>query len=224
MNAGNLAKAVVHWLGYERLCNRGHLLSEAMLTVPIGQFLNSTQTRRVDAEKSYPTQPVRRGRPRQMDFALVRRGEGTVAHIIESKWITTGRDFKQEIINDLLRLETCEINDEEGRWFVIAGQVNHIATSVRQVHINVGGGQALAFQNVLSFDQAHPSLNVRVGDVAQPYRRFWVIAANELGQTVLPLSVTIKLAALSISGDDDTDFQCVVWQIQSVRNRATCPV
>lgn len=223
MNPQNLAKAVVHWLAYERLCNRGHLLSEAMLTVPVGQFLNSTQTRRVDAERSYPNQPVQRGRPKQIDFVLVRRGQGTVAHLIETKWITVDRVFKQEIINDLLRLETCQFYDEEGRWLVVAGQTNHVRASIQETRINTGGGTALLFEDILSFDETQPRLNVRVGDAVAAHRKLWATAAAEMQQPDLPLSITTKLASIATSGRLDSDFQCVVWQIQSVSKRATCP-
>ena len=195
-----------------------------MLTVPVGQFLNSTQTRRVDAERSYPNQLVQRGRPKQIDFVLVRRGQGTDAHLIETKWITVDRVFKQEIINDLLRLETCEFNNEEGRWFVVAGQTNHIRTSIQETRISIGGGTALLFADVLSFDEAQPRFNVRVGDAQLAHRKLWAAAAAEMRQTDLPLSINTKLASIATSGQLDTDFQCVVWQIQSVRNRATCPV
>ena len=221
MNTENLARAIVHWLAYERLCNREHLLSESMLTVPVGQFLNSTQKLRVEAELRYPAQQVRRGRPRQMDFALIRRGERTVAHVVESKWITDDRDFKQEIFDDLLRLETCEYQDDEGRWFIVAGEQRHIDFSIRNTHLNTGNGQILAFNQVLSFDVAQPRLNVRVADAADALKVLWRSAAERLGQLLLPLSITSSLITSAQSGNAATDFQCLIWQIQSVRNRVT---
>lgn len=221
MNARNLAKAIVAWLHYEDLCARGHLLSEASLTNPVGEFLVSTQTRRVIAEYNYPDQQQRRGRYKQMDYALFRRGDNpTIAHLVESKLINDKRDFKLEILSDILRLESAGFTEDEGRWLIIAGKSSSFKNLARS-EFNTGAGSRIAFHKVLPVLEStapRPS-NLRVADSPLILKR-WIAAAEETGLGDLPLSLNVKVATFARGGSRE-EYQCTIWKVNSVSKRST---
>jgi hypothetical protein len=107
MNATNLAKAVIYWLEFERLCCRDHLFSEASLKHPIGQYLIANLTQGITPEHNYPDayQPNGAGKRRATDFGILRGGNNqTSIHAMESKFINSRREFKQEMFDDIFRL------------------------------------------------------------------------------------------------------------------------
>ncbi len=86
--ARKLAEGVAGWLFYEFHSRRYELFSEKYLTAPIGNILHGQFDRKVIAEYNHPilTQAKKTpGRPPQLDFVIVDKGNITVA--VESKWI-----------------------------------------------------------------------------------------------------------------------------------------
>ena len=90
MNAIELARAIIHWLEYERLCRRDHLFTGASLRNPIGHYLLANLNHLIEPEQNYPDayQPHGPGRRKAMDFAVLRKGgQQVMLHAIESKFI-----------------------------------------------------------------------------------------------------------------------------------------
>jgi hypothetical protein len=223
MNTQDLAKAVVYWLEYERLCGREKLLSEASLKQPIGEFLLSTQDHQLEAETPYPDemQPGR-GRRRSADFCLKRMGGAQAwTDLLEAKWVNGKRDLAQEIFDDLLRLEIVRRPEQFRRCFLLAGAtalVTGAAAFQRQANDAVGGLRFTLFESVLP-TALGASLNVDVARARREVAEFWIEAARAINEDTLPLSISVTLEA--VASNDFIEFGCWVWRVNSVNNRST---
>ena len=65
MNPVHLAKAIVHWLEFERLCERGKLITEASLKFPLHNYLSATTGTVVELEVPIPGLPANAGRKKE---------------------------------------------------------------------------------------------------------------------------------------------------------------
>ena len=225
MNVQDLANAVVHWAEYEALCGRAKLLCEASLRSPIGEFLISTEGTALEVEVPYPKgYQAGKGRPRSVDFCVRRAGgEQPWLSILEAKWISKNRDFSQEIFDDLLRLEIVRRtsqNEEFDRLLLLAGRRDDIEKYVFEREANVGGGAGRIdlFRSVLP-QGAESVINVRVADADKGIVEYWRESASNCGQTVLPLSLNVKLLASAAASS--LRFACWIWRVTSASNRAT---
>ena len=94
MNVTSLCKAVIHWVEFETLCGRAHLISEAHLAFPIGQFLSATISSPVFAEENHPVLAAKDsspGRARQLDFVIKNRNEATFrTHLKRNGFLISG--------------------------------------------------------------------------------------------------------------------------------------
>lgn len=222
MNHADLAKAITHWLEYERLCGRSNLLSEAALKAPVGEFLVSTQGHSLEAEIPYPDDMQgARGRPRSVDFCLQRVGGANVwTKIVESKWVNGRRDLSQEIFDDLLRLEVVRRTQQTEmfeRLFLLAGVADTVQMSIFARQANTGEGQRIRlFEGILPQDVG-ASERVLVANAGIGRIGFWRSAAGAINQTTLPLSMRVECVAHESAGV----FGCWIWRISSVQRRAT---
>ena len=122
--AEDLARAISHWIGYQMLCGRENLLSEMYLGIPIGEFLISNSNWKVEAEWPHPNfRSPGRGRPKQIDFIVKSSEKQHPIAAIEVKWIRNIVNIKQNIIDDILRLECLRNEHKRGicRYLVLAG-------------------------------------------------------------------------------------------------------
>jgi hypothetical protein len=77
------------WVQYERACKRTEILSEAYLTTPIAQLLNSHTQGRIISEFRHPVlAPLASGAGRKLttDFVVCDHDDN-VSLAIETKWI-----------------------------------------------------------------------------------------------------------------------------------------
>ena len=151
MNPVLLAKAIIHWLEFERLCGRGKLFTEASLKLPVHQYLTANSGSEVEMETPLPGVPPAVGKKKALDF-VVRRPGGKQAfqHIVESKLVNDKRAFTQEVFDDLFRLDWVtkpEQGETFDRWLLLAGTVHNLKKRIFGVQINPGsgGGRILAF-------------------------------------------------------------------------------
>jgi len=228
VNVQFLATAVRHWLEFERRCDRTHLMSEALLKVPIGQFLAGTTKHTLVPEEPYPQamQPLGRGRRKSADFCVKRVGGTQVWRVlIESKWVNGKRSYIQELFDDLLRLEIVRRPSQAEpftRFLLIAGAHQHLQAEVFAKTLKDGGVPVTIFSTI--FPQTiGTSRNVRVGDAGAPHDGYWRKAANSCRSTSLPLSMTVKLAgkATRVDAGDAQESECWIWRVSSTSKRAT---
>lgn len=216
----DLARAIAHWLEYERLCGRSTLLSEAALKAPVGEFLISTQGHSLEVEVPYPEELQRpRGRRRSVDFCLRRIGGSRAwTNVVESKWVNGRRDVVQEIFDDLLRLEVVRRPEQAEafeRLFLVAGPTTEVEGNVYERRANCDEGpRVVLFAEVLPREG---SLNVSVAGAANGVVEYWREAAIAINQCVLPLTIRVELAATATAGN----FSCWIWRVSSVQNRST---
>lgn len=227
MNTDDLAKAVAYWLEIESLCGRAHLLSEAALRQPIGHFLIATQNHALTVEERYPeTMQLGKGRPTSADFCLRRAGGAKAwTDLFETKWINDRRSFKQEIFDDILRLEAVR-SDEKGqpfnRYLVLAGIRTHVRKRVFRLEANIGGERQNVFSGILPRPAECPgtSQSVTVHEAAPEVRDLWVTAAEALKMDGVPNTLRIAL----VSRHRTKQFGCWIWKINSSSKRALRPL
>jgi hypothetical protein len=210
-HAKELARAVVCFVEYQVLCGRSRILSEALLRSPIGEFLNASQGNSVEVEFPYPNsmQPAAQGRRRSADYCLRRRGgAAVVTDLVETKWVNGKRDLRQEIINDVVRLEGADFTTQTEsvqRYLVVAGESGELGNLLSDnVIASLLGGAVGATVQV--------PVMVATGAALQ----MWRDAAPRVNFASLPLTMRARLMASESVGG----YECMVWRIMRVSKRS----
>lgn len=211
MKFDDLTKAVLYWLEYERLCGRGQLLSEMSLRFPIGEYLIATQDHQLHAEMPYPEymQPKGSGRRKAMDYCMFRKGGTKVwTHVFESKWVNDKRAFKQEVFDDIVRLEgvrrAAQIAPFD-RILLIAGYSKEVNRLLDDKDVS----QALP-------RELGDKKNINVMRSTGSVLKRWKVAAKAVPFDQLPLAILVKLEAAK----QEANFGCWIWKINSVSKRS----
>ncbi len=111
------------WVNFERACKRTELLSEAYLSLPIAQILNSHTGKRVVSEFRHPIlAPLSStsGRRPTTDFVVCDHDDA-IAVAIESKWVGRSSPTPKMILWDLMRLELIRREFDAECFFIMAG-------------------------------------------------------------------------------------------------------
>ena len=222
MNALSLAKVVVHWLEFERLCGREKLFSESSLKLPIHEFLSADEPYEVSLEEELPGLPpairAAKGRKKSVDFCLRRpRGKRILKDVLESKFVNDRRPFAQEILNDLFRLRWLRPRNQTEpcqRWLLLAGTSANLNDQVfekgstKQIKVPDVGLYGVLHRTV---DKLH---SVSVRGVSPKQTKRWEKAAEQLLQNRMPSIFKTKLEACypfqPLAG---TDMVCIIWRI-----------
>ena len=222
MNAMGLAKSVVYWLEYERLCGREALFTEAALKTPVHHFLTAVEPFDVLLEHPFPGLPLAIAnlprRKKSIDFCLRRPGGNRAfKDIRESKFVNDRRAFAQEVLNDLYRLRWARFRLQSEacqRWLLIAGTWSHVRAqllqkgSTKQHPVNDTGLYGVLHRTVGQFH------TVDVRNASQRQRTRWTKAVAELGQVNLPAKFKTKLEAIfPAAPPSDSDFVCWIWRV-----------
>src|SRR4051794_21458402 len=103
-----LAQAAGAWLQYEFACGKANLFSERYMSVPIAEALGSIYKADIHSEFLHPVlAPHKSGRGRrpEVDFAVVETFP-KIRAVVESKWVGRNGVSSEDVLWDLLRLET----------------------------------------------------------------------------------------------------------------------
>jgi len=122
-----LARATCSWLDYKSLTGFDRLLSEAMLRVPISEYLAAQKTWLLQTEVGYRTLPGADGlRAFWCDFAGTRRyGKGAVRFLLEAKFLKRPIDqMAVPIAADIVRLSLPRHYGLK-RLFLLAGKKDY---------------------------------------------------------------------------------------------------
>jgi len=214
-----VAHGVASWLQFEVLCQRKELLSEASLSQPLGQLLVASGCVAVSPEEPHPVLPEAR-----IDFVVKGTG-GVITLAVETKWINGNRDMKQEILDDLVRLELVHTrNKPTGRWFLIAGEQHHLDAKVFNAAFNVGGGggRVVFGSGVLPYATG-AALSVDIDNSQAPWREAWKktptapVVASAVPEW--PSGLKTTLLAKYPPKPGPTDVACMIWHLGRMQNR-----
>lgn len=215
-----LGAAVLHWLSFQRLCGRSALMSEHYLSQPIGEFLIHHHSGTLESEVNHPNLSIglKRGRPRQIDFCLHSRVKKRMTAAFELKWISSKSSGKQQIIDDVLRLEALRIDERQPvqRYFLVAGWSGPIRNKFRNAEANIGGGAGRVkfFPEIFEFRSDSEKV-VRTLGLNDPQRKAFDTFSKDY-KSKLPLSFVTEC----IYGEHNGGFGVYIWRIRSVQNRA----
>jgi len=221
MNANRVARAVVHWVGFESACHRENLLSERSLSHPVGQCLKVMSNNKVEPEYPHPHPQLVR---RKIDMVIEDiAAPGRLVDAVEMKFVRqSGRDYAQELFNDLIRLERIPPQAGKGpvgRWLLIAGVWQDIEQKVLgYARPNIGGGvpvpvfQGILPTNLLAGNTAN-RITVDVQGSGGLVRSFWEESQRWLQLQSLPTAFRIDFRAKFPRNPTASSYACLLWRI-----------
>ena len=216
-----LAEAVAHWLRFEELCGRQVLFSERHMAHAIGQFLLARYGNNVVPECSHPVLPRK-----LIDFAVHDPNSNNLVDVIETKLVNDKRDFRQEIYNDLVRLELAANHTADtNAWMLIAGWGEHFK---QKVVCEPEDGQLSPLDGILHhYKQEEPQV-VEIAQSNAPERALWQRSFQDLKLADSgiegPACIRTQLQGrwLFDAAVYDDNWMCMVWQVSSSNPRETC--
>lgn len=220
-----LAEAVGSWLHLEFCCYRAGLLSEGALKAAVGQMLSSFPIL-VPGVRAYSDfahdalNPIkRRGRKKEVDFALALAGKGlpkTNAEIlIEAKWANSTHCTPENVFTDFLRLAALKKADPGATCiFLLAGHTSAMSKITGAMPFNCGG-----IRNKGIGRSGNPKRVTPTPSNTQ-HQQHWASAIKGMLQDSLTIPesfVTQACSAHPIQSDGGTvDFQAQCWEIVEV--------
>jgi len=216
-----LALTVQHWLEYQIACRREMLLSESYLAQPVGEFLRAHHSGKIVAEWAIPgLRTGQRGRPKQLDYALLSRDSSRLTTAIEAKWIrTSGQGETQRIVDDLLRLERIRSGtpgQSVSRYFLVAGTSTAFNQKFLQLQIRSSGSMQAFLPPLL--DSVSKSVNqVRIESSTEPWRGYFRSFGTSY-KVDLPKAFSTKLVFISPGSVGQVGI--AIWRIASNSRRS----
>lgn len=215
-----LAKALRCWLDYQIHCGREQLLSESIMTQPIGEFLLAHYSGYLKPEDNHPQfKQAKKGRPRQIDYVLLSREQKFLDYAVECKWTGSTQPKWQSIVDDVMRLEClrrpANTQGSCGRFFVLAGHKANVSKLLDGRLNKTGLYPAPRFLAGFVPTQTSPKLvKVAVKNCEVYYRRFFRDFSQGY-KLELPNSYRARLVADEM-GDD---VRVLIWKIGSMGRR-----
>lgn len=218
------------------------LLSESYLAHPVGEFLRTRHSGGIMAEWTCPDlkprnrrgKKVKRGRPRQMDYALFGVNTAYPLTAIEAKWVTKSSPLaRKRFVDDVLRLEGVRNgNGPMHRFFLMAGLEEYVQAFIDDVY-NSGSGSRENFISQFLPVESEKNIEVErcnVGfrkyfknyyanyriDLPRTYKAKLVFDSRFQGE---PKDPTIE--ELKADGGYSKNVRVLVWRIKSVSKRST---
>ena len=211
-----LTRAVHRWLSFQRMCGRSMVFSESYLCQPIAEFISYRHSGKIHPELNHPAfAGLSRGRPKQVDFALLTPNTEDVECVIESKWIRDTPYSKQAILDDLLRLECFRNpNRHVTRYFLVGGLLNNFDSNFSRLRYR-DAGTNLDFTTKLldfTFPAAPKIIDVyaSTGAMRKFYRKFHADYSTE---------IPTKFKTTLVSRSRIDGIAVYLWKIESTRNR-----
>ena len=220
-----VAEAVGSWLHLEFCCYRAGLLSEGALKAAVGQVLSSfpisAQGTRVHAD--FPHEALnpgrRRGRKKEVDFALILAGRGLPKRnaevLVEAKWSNSSHCTPENVFTDFLRLVALKRVDPNAKClFLLAGHTTSFNAITSGMPFSCGGPRNTGIGRSGNHKRVTPnSANASHGI-------YWKLAIQRLltdGLAIPDSFVTRSCSVHPIQSDGGTvDFQAQCWEVIEV--------
>lgn len=222
-----LGQVTVNWLDYQIGCGRGPLLCEHSLAQPTGEFLLGRHPGAIESEYSYRNHgkdgQKKRGRPRQIDYALFSRDTQDLIVALEVKWAGSTLPTTQGLVNDVMRLESIRSvpkeKEEEGkarpvdRYFMLAGTKARVD---KMLGSDTDKGNSIApakiIDTLLPRDKEPKTIDIE--NIEDRFQRFFRGFARDY-KVDLPKKIRVSL----ITDSSGTRARVLVWRILSVGRR-----
>lgn len=217
-----LGRVTLSWLDYQIDCGREALLGEHSLAQPAGEFLLTHYSGTVMSEFSHPMfAKAKRGRPRQVDYALFSREKELLEFGLEAKWAGRSLPTKQGLTNDVMRLEgirpvTFNGNDIKGttnRYFMLAGKIGSV-NEVLELGLNKTGitPRPKFLDKFLPVNKTRQTIDIM--NIDAPWREYFK-SFSEAYTVELPSKMQVR----TIFDNAGTHARVLVWKISSVGKR-----
>jgi hypothetical protein len=207
-----LAEAVATWLHYKTLTGLRGLLNEASMTLPIAEFLAAKHGKEIVGEKRHPLFATGApGRPRQIDFVRLRRGENAWLAAYECKFRTDNQTLIVADICRLVCLAQCEGIGSPDRFFVFAGKLRPGSRLIGSM-FNTGNGSRLPFFDGLllegSGEQSQIRNSFRLEELMSRQKEAFREFASKHDK-MLPSVIVTELQGWAVSGSE----ACGIWRV-----------
>lgn len=230
--ARRLSEAIGSWLHFEFCCHRAGLFSESSLKAAVGSVLStfptSTKGARVYADFAHEAlNPIaRRGRKREVDFALALAGKGIPKRnariVVEAKWADSSHCTCESIFQDLLRLAEIKRADPDTICiFILAGPHRELSSRLRDMPFKSSGKRntgiaASGAEKRLTLDPSMVEHRHAFGKTIKD----WAAA----GFTI-PESFVCRAHGLHPRQTDGgtVDFQSIAWELTQVSGNTLNP-
>lgn len=223
--ARRLSEAIGSWLHLEFCCYRAGLFSENSLKAAVGSVLStfpiSLKGARVYADFPHDAlNPVaRRGRRREVDFALTLAGQGLPKRhaqvVVEAKWAGSSHCTPSNITQDFLRLVEIKRADPETVCiFVIAGAHRELLRTLRAMPFTSAG------KRNTGLSASGSEKRLRFDSSILEHRQCFGEAIRDLTAAgfTIPESFVSRAHGLHPRQTDGgtVDFQSIAWEVTEV--------
>lgn len=223
-----IAIALASKVQYEVACGRDRLLTEHVVRLALAEAIQSQVSGKLIPEFNHPDI---RGNT-SLDLVVMSPRDKKIEVACELKWVRkttekTSRNWMQEIIGDLLRLECLnkDLKKQAERAVVIVGEVSELTLGVWERRANSGGkqprnrivGNLLPGKGHFKEDEAQRiPLLVDIKNQGASFRSILRKASTELYRQ-LPPSYLVDMAALHRT--QPNGIECVIWTVSRPRGR-----
>lgn len=221
-----IAVAVASKVQYELACGRGRLLTEHVVRLALAEAIQSQASGKMIPEFNHPDIPGNTS----LDLIVMSPRDRKIEVACELKWVrkTTdkaSRNWTQEIIGDLLRLECLnkDLKKQAERAIIMVGEASELGSKVWDRKVNTGGKQPRSriVGNLLPgkghFKEDDPQRIPLIVDLKSQGVSFRSILRNASPEIYrrLPRSYLVDMAALHRT--QTNGIECVIWTISRPR-------
>jgi hypothetical protein len=208
------ARATCSWLNYKSLVGFEPFLSEAMLKVPISEYLAAETTWSLKTEFGYQKLPGSEGlRSFYCDFAATKKyGTGGIGFLLETKFLKRSIDsVAKHLAADVLRLALPQ-SQKLTRLFLLAGRTKHFQsakpTFIFENVFKLGRqkGCDIKFAEVLTDPDFLKSYPIYTKPIQLTNQRF-----------VSPLSAYVQCRSVEQFPDSHDGFKVMIWSISRAK-------
>ena len=219
--ADKLADAVQSWLDFQILCERDTLLSEAYLAQPIGAFLKNHHSGDIASEIDHPNIPTpNRGRPRQVDYALLSRDDENIVAAMEAKWVPTDRKVsRQRVLDDVLRMERLRSDASADRYFLVAGRSDDVSSNFFEAKYSGPNGYESFVKSILP-TETNNDRKIRPVDLNSKVMRFFEKYSSKYSTQKEDVLVPKTYRSELIADKTEEKSRVMIWRIKSVPKKA----
>jgi len=217
--ADKLADAVQSWLDFQILCERDALLSEAYLAQPIGAFLKNHHSGEIASEINHPNVPrPERGRPRQVDYALLSKDDHKLVTAMEVKWIGDRKVNRQRILNDVFRLERLRSDGNPYRYLLVAGRSDDVSSNFFDAQYRGPNGHESFAKSILpdEKEETHPRPEDFPDGLMKFCENFTSKYSTEREDILVPKSYKSEL----LSDKSEEKSRVLIWRVKSVPGKS----
>ena len=214
-----LARATCAWLDYKSLTGFGSLLSEAMLKVPISEYLAAQTTWVLKTEVGYRTLPNSDGlKAFWCDFSGTRKyGAGQVGFLLESKFLKRPIDqVGKYVAADVVRLSLPR-GANLVRLFLLAGKRDYFQSK-----------SILAFKRILDLKQGK-SCDLKFDEILEnaDFLKSYSVYKDPIelskGTYVRPRSAYVTCRAIEEKPYMDDGYRVVIWSVAQAQVQMQVP-